>query len=332
MRTTGLGSMPGRDFRAATRVVAEVSEAVLAMPEVPLRDASSAIIGRTLGLLAQPCELDATGWRLAAGSGAAQQRAARWWRTDLDDFEELSHGHGGTVKVALAGPWTLAAAVRLGHPTMNHVITDPGACRDVWQALAEAATELAARLTGRLNRPVILQVDEPMIGAALGGELATFSGLDRYRTPDTDEVLTGWRELVHSVQQVPGVEQVWLHSCAPGVDIDLAGRAGFGGLALPAEFVCDAPMIDQCHGWLDAGRTLALGVARTDQADLATVDQLVTQAMKALRPLEPTAPQLTDQFVLTPDCGLAGWPMRSAGLLLERLAEAARLVAERAAT
>ncbi|MGB3954210.1 MAG: methionine synthase, partial [Brooklawnia sp.] len=63
MRTTGLGSMPGRDFRAATRVVAEVFEAVLAMPEVPLRDASSAIIGRTLGLLAQPCELDATGWR-----------------------------------------------------------------------------------------------------------------------------------------------------------------------------------------------------------------------------------------------------------------------------
>ena len=81
MRTTGMGSMPGRDFREATRVVADLSGALLAWPELPQRDASSAMIGRTLGLLAQPCELATDGWRLAAARDSAQQRAARWWRT-----------------------------------------------------------------------------------------------------------------------------------------------------------------------------------------------------------------------------------------------------------
>ncbi|MDI9628769.1 MAG: hypothetical protein QM286_09530 [Acidobacteriota bacterium] len=328
MRTTGLGSMPGRDFRAATRVVADLSDELLAWPELPQRDESSAMIGRTLGLLAQPGELDTDGWRLAAGRGSAQERAARWWRTDLDDFEELTQGHEGTIKVAMAGPWTLAASVRLAYPTMNHVISDPGACRDIWQALAQGAADLAGRLRQRFGRPIIVQLDEPMIGAVLHGGLPTFSGLDRYRIPDLDEVLTSWRQLIGAARQVSGVEQVWLHCCGPDFDVDLAGRAGFDALALDTRF-WDSALFEACQAWLADGHTIALGVVRTDQVSVPPTDRIVADALEILRRLELPAELLDAQVVLTPACGLGAWPMPDAAQLLQRLTQAAELVAER---
>ena len=328
MRTTGMGSMPGRDFREATRVVADLSGALLAWPELPQRDASSAMIGRTLGLLAQPCELATDGWRLAATRDSAQQRAARWRRTDLDDFEELTQNHEGTIKVALAGPWTLAAAVRLPYPTMNHVISDPGACRDIWQALAQGTADLAESLQRRFGRPVVVQLDEPLIGAVLSGDLSTFSGLDRYRVPDREEVRGGWGQVVDAGHQVSGVEQVWLHSCASGIDVGLVDRAGFDGLALDTRFL-DSALVDECQAWLADGHTLALGVVRTDQVEVPPVDRIVTDALQILRRLELPADLLDAQMVLTPACGLGGWPMPDAAQLLQRLMAAAELVAER---
>lgn len=183
MIITALGSMPGRDFRESTRIVADLLPDLLAWPELPARDASSAMIGRTLGLLEQPCELTADGWRLAARADAAQRRAQRWWSSDLDDIEELTQDYGGALKVALAGPWTLATSVRLAHPTMTHVLADEGACRDLTQALAEAVAQLASRLVARLGRRLIVQLDEPVIGAVLGGTLPTFSGCTATQCP-----------------------------------------------------------------------------------------------------------------------------------------------------
>lgn len=324
MRISALGSMPGTDFREATRMVADLLPDLLAWPELPARDASSAMIGRTLGLLEQPANLTADGWRLAASSDTAQQRAARWWRNDLDDFEELTQHHEGALKVAVTGPWTLASAVRLAHPTMNHVISDPGACRDLGQALAEGIAELVGRL-GRLGRELVVQLDEPAIGAVLGGELATFSGLQRYRTPEADEVLASWRWSVEAIKGAGAVP--WLQSCAPGLDLGQVGRAGFDGVALDARFIDDRAL-DAIGGWLDAGATLGLGIARTDQVRVPAVDELVAEALRTLRPLEMDPELLDANVVLTPACGLAGWPAGAAAQLLERLAPAAELVAE----
>lgn len=323
MRTTGLGSMPGADFREATRVVRDLSAEVLAWPEVPDRGASSAMIGRTLGLLAQATNLTSDGWRLASSPDAAQLRAERWWGHDLDDFEELTLGFEGTLKVALAGPWTLASQLRLPHPTMSHVITDQGACRDLGQALAEAVKALAERLQARFAGPLIIQIDEPAAPAVLSGELPTFSGLHRYRTPDHDEALESWRGVVAAAHQA-GVEQLWLHSCAAGIDSDLAGRAGFSALALPASQL----NLDEAGYWLDAGRTLALGVVPTDQPRVPGVDQITAEALSRLRQLDIDPALLDDQVVLTPDCGLAGWPMSAAARVLQHLNEASGLVSE----
>ncbi len=326
MRVTGLGSMPGRDFREATRIVAELQPDVLAWPEVPARDASSTMIGRTLGLLELPVNLTDDGWRLAAAKGSAQLRAERWWRSDLDDFEELTQGHQGVVKVALAGPWTLATSLRLTHPTMTHVLADEVACQDLAQALAEAVAGLVARLRARLGREVVIQIDEPVIGTVLGGTMPTFSGLQHYRVPARDEVQASWQGLVAAAGSA-GVDAVWLHSCGPDLDLDLARRAGLDAVALDARFV-NARTLDEIGGWLDVGRTLALGIVRTDQVAVPTVDAIVTAALRVLRPLE-LDPELLDAAVLlTPACGLGLWPADQAARLLERLPEAAELVAE----
>lgn len=325
MRITALGSMPGTDFREASRMVADLLPDLLAWPELPARDASSAMIGRTLGLLEQAANLTADGWRLAVSSDAAQQRAARWWRHDLDDLEELTEHHEGALKVAITGPWTLASAVRLAHPTMNHVIADAGACRDLGQALAEGIGELTMLLGQRLGRRLIVQVDEPAIGAVLGGELATFSGLQRYRTPETDEVVGSWRWLVDAIGAAGAT--AWLHSCAPGLDLGLVGRAGFDGVALDTRFI-DARGLDGIGSWLDAGRSLGLGTVRTDQVRVPSVDEIVAEALRVLRPLEIYAELLDANVVLTPACGLASWPAGAAAQLLERLAPAAELVTE----
>lgn len=327
MRVAGLGSMPGSDFREATRMVAELTPELLAWPELPQRDAASEMIGRTLGLLDQPCNLSPDGWRLASRADAAQQRAARWWRHDMDDFDELTEGHQGTVKVALAGPWTLATAVRLSHPTMNHVIADAGACRDLAQALAQAASQLISELVTRLDRPVIVQIDEPAIGLVLGASVPTFSGLHRYRRPEVDEVLASWRLLVDAVAGIDRVSGSWLHSCGPGFEIDLAGRAGFTGLAIDADQL-DPHGLDQIGRWLDAGGEVGLGVVPTDQLRAPSRDQILLRTLGLLRPLGLDPDLLATSVVLTPACGLGTWPVDQARLLLAHLAAAGRTIDE----
>ena len=320
-----MGSMPGRDFREATRVVADLSGALLAWPELPQRDASSAMIGRTLGLLAQPCELATDGWRLAATRDSAQQRAARWWRTDLDDFEELTQNHEGTIKVALAGPWTLAAAVRLPYPTMNHVISDPGACRDIWQALAQGTADLAESLQRRFGRPVVVQ-RRTLIGAVLSGDLSTFSGLDRYRVPDREEVHGGWGRW-----SMPGTRSRVSNRC--GCTVVRPGSTS----ACRQGWVRRAGLGHPLPGF-GAGRRMPGLAGRRPHSPWecphrpgggAPVDRIVTDALQILRRLELPADLLDAQSGAHPRLWAGGWPMPDAAQLLQRLMAAAELVAER---
>lgn len=331
MIATALGSMPGDDFRESVKMAADLLPELLAWPEVPARDPSSAMIGRTLGLLEQPCELSPDGWRLATRPDQAQRRAARWWSSDLDDFEELTQDHGGAVKIALAGPWTLATSIRLAHPTMTHVIADEGACRDLAQALAEAAGEIARTLVTRLGKPLIMQFDEPVIGAVLSGSLPTFSGLHRYPVPDRGVVGDSWHAIIELVRAVDGVEGVWLHSCGQGIPFDLVGKSGFTGLSLDVRYIGSSEL-DACGQWISDGRTLALGIARTDEVKVPSTDELTDRALQLLRPLEIEPQLLNKQVILTPACGLAGWDAASVARLLTNLREAAGLAAEYASS
>lgn len=327
MKVTGLGSMPGTDLREAVRVVRDLVPDIFAWPELPQRGPASSMIGRTLGVLEQPCTREDDGWRLAAVAGPQQVRAARWWRSDLDDVEELTQGATAPVKVAFAGPWTLAASVRLAHPTMDHALADQGACHDIAQALAEGIAGKVAAISARLGRPLLVQLDEPAAPAVLGGTLPTFSGLHRYRVPGSDEVLAAWRDVTGMVAALPGVAGLWLHCCAPGLDVGLVRQAGFTGVSLDARYVGGA-QLDALGEWAEAGGTFAFGVARTDRVIVPEVDQLVDASLGLLRRFGLDPDLLDAGVVLTPACGLGTWPQAAARTLLERLRAAAPLVAE----
>ena len=56
-------------------------------------------------------------------------------RSDLDQLEEVVQDYEGPVKIAVAGPWTLAAS--LEHPRGDKVLPDTGARREVGQSLEQ---------------------------------------------------------------------------------------------------------------------------------------------------------------------------------------------------
>ncbi|WP_077685532.1 hypothetical protein [Tessaracoccus aquimaris] len=112
MRVTAAGSLPGTDFRGALTAMTEALPEVLPLPELPARGVASQLVGRALGLIdGLGFDLQPAGWRLTPHSTAEQRRARAQWRNDLDDTEELLQGFDQTLKVGVAGPWTLAACV-----------------------------------------------------------------------------------------------------------------------------------------------------------------------------------------------------------------------------
>lgn len=60
-----------------------------------------------------PAEMSAGEWRLADAPGIDQRRARATWRDDLDRLEEEGHDYAGRFKMAVAGPWTIAALTRV---------------------------------------------------------------------------------------------------------------------------------------------------------------------------------------------------------------------------
>ena len=277
------------------------------------------MIARTLGLTELEVDDTADGWRLASRPGGALARAARWWRNDLDDFEEFGPRESAPVKISVAGPWTLASQVRLPHPTMTHVLADPVAVRDLAQGLGEAVRDLVAEFTRRFGAAPVIQLDEPVLGAVLGGQVSTFSGLEKYRRPDRGEVIEILAEVATS--------ETWLHSCAGLVDPGNLRAAGITGLSCP---VPTSPAgIDEIGAWIDGGSTWLAGVVPSWPATSSPgVDRIVTDTLAVLRRLEMDPEVLDERVLLTPECGLASWTMVAAGRCFEDLARAAEIVVE----
>ena len=124
--------------------------------------------GRGVAVMAAlGADLQPAGWRLTDAPGVDQRRARSLLAQDLDGFEEQSQGYAGTVKVQVAGPWTLAATVE--RPRGDKVLADFGARRDLAQALAEGLRDHVADLRRRVPNAagIVVQVDEPALAAVL---------------------------------------------------------------------------------------------------------------------------------------------------------------------
>ena len=230
---TGVGSMPGTSVREATRIIAGELPGFLHVAELPARGPGADIIGRTGGLLASVSsgmglETTPDGWRFTAGLGREMRRAVSFLGEDLDALEESAVGYAGPVKIQVAGPWTLAAAIEL--TSGERVLRDPAAAWDIAQALGEAVADQVADLRRRLPSAsaVVVQLDEPGLPAVLAGHVGTASGLSSYRAVDPQ---TAERVLGHVLSRaadagaVPGV-----HCCAADPPVTLLRSSG-------AEFV-----------------------------------------------------------------------------------------------
>jgi methionine synthase II (cobalamin-independent) len=324
---TGLGSLPGTDVGAAVRMTVDKVPDFAYLPELPARGPWAQLIGRGLGLPdGLPVELHAGEWRLSDSVGIDQRRARATWRDDLDVLEENAQGYAGSFKVAVAGPWTLAAALGVAHT--GRVLADRGARRDLAQSLAESVSLLLGELQRRLpGARLVLQLDEPSLPAVAAGAVPTPGGFFRHKAVDVPEIVTalGW---IAAAADRAGVRTL-VHSCAawkgPGAAWPLPAliRAGVGGMSADIDTLSTADL-DQWGESLDAGLIGYLGVLPT-VGEVLGADALATRTLRLLDRLGNPDPSA---IVLTPACGMASWTPAQVSQALASLHRVSQRVAE----
>ncbi len=302
---TGIGSHPGDDDAAYAEAVRVVlgelpdPEGLPYVPELPGRGPATTLTGRAVAVATDLAfDLQPAGWRLTGSEGLDQRRARSRLAQDLDQVEEQSQGVTGAFKTQVVGPWTLAATVE--RPRGDLTLADPGARRELAQALAEGVRRHLADLRRRVpgaDRWVV-QLDEPALPAVLNGSIPTSSGFGRHRAVHPPEASAALEWVIRAIRDA-GAEP-WVHACAPGTPLGLLRGTGAPGLAVDLDRV-DATGHDQLAEALEAGETVVLGVVpATSPADEKTVVERVERWLDMLG-LQPTP-----GLLISPTCGLAG--------------------------
>ncbi|QGN32362.1 hypothetical protein [Microlunatus sp. Gsoil 973] len=361
IRSTGIGSWPGSDLVDALKISFDESPDLPFLPELPDRGVGSRMVGRGIAVLSGlAADLQPAGWRLTDAPGRDQLRARARLRDDCDQLEEVAQDYTGPFKIAIVGPWTLAASVE--RPRGDRLLADHGARRDLVQSLGEGIADLIGDLRRRLPRlDLVLQVDEPALPAVLAGEIPTASGFSHHRKIDIPEVSDGLTVIVASATAAfqsaalqsaalesaadaatrrpdegfsdpsPEGARVWLHSCAQNVPVALVAKAGFGGLLLDLDQLttADWDAVGQAMTdglWLGAGALPTSGPV-DGRWSPDTVAQRVLRAVRTLG-LEP---DVAGRMVITPACGLARFDQGSAVRALRAVRKAADIVTDQLA-
>ncbi|GAB2682136.1 uroporphyrinogen decarboxylase/cobalamine-independent methonine synthase family protein [Thalassiella azotivora] len=335
VQVTGVGSWPGVDVPEAQRTVvgelapsaADGVRGLAHLVELPSRGPGAELVGRGAALLVDlPVDLQPSGWRFVDAPGRDLRRAHAYLDGDLEVLAEVADGWAGPLKVQVAGPWTLAASLRLHRGERS--VCDAGARRDVVDSLAEGVRRHVARVQRLLpGAQVVLQVDEPSLPAVLAGRLPTSSGFGRLPAVDVGEAERGLRAVVDGARAA-GAVQVAVHCCAGGVPFPVLRGSGADAVAV------DVTLLDAA-GWesvavaVEAGQELWAGVLPTDGRVPA-----VPEAVAALRdPWRRVGLPLADLATVTvaPACGLAPSTPALARQVLTRAVEVARALADAAA-
>jgi methionine synthase II (cobalamin-independent) len=324
IRTTGIGSWPGTDISDAIKIAfAECAEFPY-LPELPARGAYAEMIGRSTAFLAGlAVDLQPAGWRLTDASGRDHRLAISTLRADLDLLEEHAQGYQGTIKLSVAGPWTMAAMME--RPRGDRLLADRGARRDLGQSLAEGIAQLVAELIRRLpDVEFSIQLDEPLLPAVLAGSIATASGLSRHSAIEVSEVSGAISHTVHRLAPTP----IAVHCCATVPPIELIRSAGASGVLVDVDKLSGADW-DAVGPSLEAGLWVGLGALPTDGG--LGPDQLSRRVLRRLRDLNLDPELLAAQTVITPACGLASATRDGAVRALRTLRTAAQIVTEQLA-
>jgi cobalamin-independent methionine synthase catalytic subunit len=299
---TAIGSMPGTDpVQAAQLVFGEVPNLPF-LPELPARGPGAAMIGRTAALLVDlPVEIVSTGWRLTARPGRDLRRACDLLAWDLDAVEQAAAGYAGALKVQAGGPWTMAASLEL--PNGHRAVSDLGAARELAGSLAEGLRQHLADLRQRVpHAQLVLQLDEPSMGAVLAGHVPTPSGFGTVRAVEPALV----RDALSDVLAVAAAGARAVHDCSSTPAVSLLREAGADAISLDMD-VLDAGLLDAVGEFVDGGGSLWAGVIPSVDAPVNSAD-----AYRRLRRLwselgfGDSAAQMASALVPTPSCGLAG--------------------------
>jgi methionine synthase II (cobalamin-independent) len=315
---SGIGSWPGTAPRpAAEVVVGELADALTHLVELPARGVGADLIGRA-GALLLDMALDTVprGYRLVARSTAVTRRAVSLLDEDIDALEEAWEraGLGGgqhPVKVQAPGPITLTAELELSNG--HRAITDLGAVRDIGASLAEGVAAHRATVARRLDTPVVVQFDEPLLPTALAGRL---TGVTAFSPVEAiDEALA--TALLDTCAAAAGAD-VLVHSCAAEMPWKVLQDSMIAAVSLDVNTLRPADL-DGIAEFVESGRTVMLGVvAATDPGRRPSVEEIAAAAVAVTDRIGFTRGALRDRVGVTPACGLAGatpqWARTAVGL------------------
>ncbi len=310
---TGVGSLPGTEYAYATQFLLETAPEYPWLPELPERGWRYSMISRAVGWNAYlPAEVSRAAWRLTSHESAEQRRARSAFRTDLDDFEETAANFSGRVRVPIAGPVTLAAAVQL--PNGEAAVSDLGASWEIASSWQHAITDLIAELSRRM--PAIdwlVQVDEPLLAMVSAGELPTSSKFAKH---------PAWpKEFITRVLAAAATVATWFHTCAP-----VAALPTYFDTAIVDPGIFDSAGKENWLAWLGGRQSICLPVLSAATPDVVPrPDELADRAERWIA----AAGVEGAKHVLSPTCGLAGWSEAGAKQAFAALRDAAEILAAR---
>ena len=308
-KASGVGSWPGTAARqAAEVVVGELADELAHIVELPARGVGADLLGRA-GALLVDVAIDTVprGYRITARPGAVTRRAVSLLDEDMDALEEAwetagLRGGGRVVKVQAPGPITLAAGLELSNG--HRAITDPGAVRDLAASLAEGVGAHRAALARRLDTPVVVQFDEPMLPAALGGQLSGVTALSPVAALD-EEVAITLLDVCVAASSTPAGADVGVHCCAPGLPWNVLQRSAVRAASVDAGTLRAADL-NGIGTFVESGRTVMLGVVAARAPDRRLSAEEVAAAVVAVTDrIGLSRSSLRDRIGVTPACGLA---------------------------
>jgi methionine synthase II (cobalamin-independent) len=285
-------------------VVGELHE-LTHLVELPARGVGADLIGRAGALLVDVgVDTVPRGYRLAPGRSSALRRAVSLLDEDVDALEEAweragLRGGSRTVKVQAPGPITLAAHLEL--PNGHRAITDAGAVRDLAESLAEGVALHRSELARRLDVPVVVQLDEPTLPAALAGRLTGVTSFSPVHAVD-EAVAQGLLDAC--VARIGG--EVALHCCAADLPWKLLQRSALTAISVDVATLSAADL-DGIGEFVESGRVVMLGVIPVQAPDRPTSPREVAKAAASITDrLGFSREVLRDRTGVTPACGLAG--------------------------
>jgi methionine synthase II (cobalamin-independent) len=329
--------MPGGNPLEAAQLIFDELPDLPFLAELPGRGPGADMIGRAASLLVDiAVELTPGGWRIADHPGRDMRRAKSMLSSDLDAMEEVLDGYQGPLKIQLAGPWTLAAAIEQPH-SQKVALADPGLVTDIASSLAEGVRAHVAEVAKRVpGATLLVQLDEPSLPAVADGGIPTPSGLARVREVDEEVLRAKLREVLEATRAYTIV-----HCCAPSYPFGIINGAGADAVSFDLSLLAHRDY-DNLAETVEKGSGLLIGALPTNGGGRRGASQRDADGERPRPTPQGTASVVREvwqriglppascaqQVVITPACGLAGVSPDQARDALRWCREAARILPE----